>query len=812
METISRGVAVFLVNALWQVPLLALAAALAARLMRSAPARYQYILWLAALGLSVALPIASLRVAGVATRADAQTTQSRGGMATQALAAPNSDSNLQAAERSTTTLRAAPFVDPAAPSPALGPFRLPAIPVSREVARFVAFGFALFLLLRAGRLVRAWRRALAIRGNASVRPLPKWAAEIVRRLQSGFGVAAIPILFSREISSPLTLGARTPAIILPEGFMERTAPDQLAAALAHEIAHVARRDYLLNLLAELVALPISFHPAAGLIRRRIRETREFAADELAAARLGAPSTYARSLVAIAESLAVPPSGQPSCSLGLFDTDQLEVRVMRLLNSCAHAPGRAAKALLVAGSLLLGAAFMTAARLPISVVQTGAAATTASFEPFIGAWRMTVSGKGETEIKLVLLDGKLAGSVTAYRLGDDENGEPLGAARVKTREWQITAGRVEDQTLDLSGQDDEGTSREFRIHLLSAKEAEFRVVGAPPPPAEIGEESPRPKLVKVDTVSAFAGTWVARFEGKTYIIVSLKPNGDAVGGSVSLGNFGVDADGRVNHVQDEPNPDYAEPIVSSRLEGDTLTIEAKTRKGGTNSFQMKLVEAGQAKIKWSSAAPEPVAPEPGWWTVTRTTDKAENEVMPGGPSASVVGGVPGGVSGGVPGGAEGQTRRIEETVKGGVSSAVSGEGGTGEIHGAVSGTAPDPSGARPKATPLEAVNVVRLINTAEADYKFKMGKYANWRDMLNSPIFRKTLARTQDVYRLEKNALARGPEVIPGYQLRLVVSPAGDHYVLSLEEVRVKECATFFYSDDRGLIQEGKNIGCSSSSK
>src|SRR5437867_11302677 len=63
MEIISRLVATFLVNALWQVPLVAAAAALAAWLMRSARARYQPLLWLAALGLSFAVPLASLRVA-----------------------------------------------------------------------------------------------------------------------------------------------------------------------------------------------------------------------------------------------------------------------------------------------------------------------------------------------------------------------------------------------------------------------------------------------------------------------------------------------------------------------------------------------------------------------------------------------------------------------------------------------------------------------------------------------------------------------------------------------------------------------------
>jgi TonB family protein len=150
----------------------------------------------------------------------------------------------------------------------------------------------------------------------------------------------------------------------------------------------------------------------------------------------------------------------------------------------------------------------------------------------------------------------------------------------------------------------------------------------------------------------------------------------LGGSVSLGNFGVGEDGQVNHVQDEPNPDYAEPIISCRLEGDTLAIVAKGKSGSKNSFQMKLAGHDEAKIKWSPAAHQPFAPEPGWWTIARAPAKTENEVRPGGPSSGVVGGVPGGVVGGVPGGAAGKSKRIKGEVAGTVSGVLPGRSGQG----------------------------------------------------------------------------------------------------------------------------------------
>src|SRR5438128_11302625 len=59
METISRMLLTVLINSLWQVALVAAVATLCARLMRSAPARFEHVLWVTALGLGVLLPASS---------------------------------------------------------------------------------------------------------------------------------------------------------------------------------------------------------------------------------------------------------------------------------------------------------------------------------------------------------------------------------------------------------------------------------------------------------------------------------------------------------------------------------------------------------------------------------------------------------------------------------------------------------------------------------------------------------------------------------------------------------------------------------
>jgi bla regulator protein blaR1 len=810
MEMISQGVATFLVNALWQIPLLAAAAALAARLMRSSPPRHQHWLWLVTLGLGLTLPLASFRAAAGAARVlEPQVVQSWVGGATPVLLARKSQEGLSAPSASATGRSP---IDPEGSNRAAGaprsPYGLPALPISPSAARILSFGFLLFLLFRAVSLSQAWRRTLNLRKRACSKPLPGGFEEFMERSRRAFGTGPVAVFSSLEVEAPVTLGVSKPAILLPEGFVDRSSPDELASVLAHEMSHIARHDYLINFISELVSLPVSFHPAAGLILRRIRESREIACDELAVTRVVASSTYARSLVAIAERLvATAPGTVPGYSLGIFDANNLEDRVMKLLDKRPRASAGVVRASLLATLVLFGATCFSAYVFSFTVraaPEGGFAhdSDTAEHPDFSGRWNLDKSRSNlpspspedlvetidhrDPQLKIVTTSRDWSArepiAQTLFTVmipeistttDNRENTAQFGPGELKSKTRWDAKNLVTEWGLERDGQREmEGTWT--RSLSADGKTMTLQVVAGEP---ESGVQGTT-KLVFVKGVTSgtslgsFVGTWQAKFEGQTYIVVNLRQEGEALGGSVSLGNFGVDADGQVNHVQDEPSPDHANSISSAQLEGDTLNLVA-----GAHRFQMKVVGEDQAKIKWTPPNYNPSAPEPGWWTIARVLANAENEVIPGGPSGGVVGGVPGGVGGGVPG----RTRTVE-----------------GEAAPAK------------KFAPGDAVNVVRLINTAEADYKSKAGKYANWRELLNSPTFNETLNRTEDVYHLGKKAVNAGPEVIPGYQLKLVVSSDGDHYILSLEEAPVKDCAIFFYSDERGLIQEGKNIGCSSS--
>ena len=70
-------------------------------------------------------------------------------------------------------------------------------------------------------------------------------------------------------------------------------PHQLEAILAHELAHIRRHDYLVNLLQTLVETLLFYHPAVWWLSRRIRAERENCCDDLAVSLCGDPYTYAQ---------------------------------------------------------------------------------------------------------------------------------------------------------------------------------------------------------------------------------------------------------------------------------------------------------------------------------------------------------------------------------------------------------------------------------------------------------------------------------------------------------------------------------------
>jgi len=97
------------------------------------------------------------------------------------------------------------------------------------------------------------------------------------------------------IDGPITAGCWRPIVLVPAALLSGMPPELLEALLAHELAHIRRHDYLVNLLQSSIEILLFYHPSVWALSRRIRLEREQIADDLAVNMLGQPQKLAQAL-------------------------------------------------------------------------------------------------------------------------------------------------------------------------------------------------------------------------------------------------------------------------------------------------------------------------------------------------------------------------------------------------------------------------------------------------------------------------------------------------------------------------------------
>jgi len=109
----------------------------------------------------------------------------------------------------------------------------------------------------------------------------------------------------------------------------------------------------------------------------------------------------------------------------------------------------------------------------------------------------------------------------------------------------------------------------------------------------------------------------------------------------------------------------------------------------------------------------------------------------------------------------------------------------------------------------AINIVRAINAAEANYKKKHGAYATWDTLIANGDFTDagTKWAPESLPTVSHAMYGSGPEIVPGWKLRLTLSKDGTAYDLLLEDVNDPKCRFAVGSDDRGMIRQSKAIDC-----
>lgn len=306
-----------LANHLWQSTLVAGAAGLLALALRKNHARVRYCVWLVA-SVKFLVPFSLLVALGhhIGWSPAASQTASDLSLAVEQIGRP--------------------FIAPAVSLP-VAPQTAPA-----EVIIVPAVLFAIWLC---GALAVAacwsvrWRRIRAAVRSALPLPLE----------------ADLPVLSSPALLEPGVFGITRPVLLLPEGILDRMAPEHFGAILAHESCHVSRRDNLTAAIHMAVEAAFWFHPLVWWLGVRLVEERERACDE-EVLRLGNnPHVYAESILKTCQFYLESPL---TCMSGVTGSD-LKKRIVRIMTqNVAHRLDMSRK-------ILLAAAGMAAVAVPIA---------------------------------------------------------------------------------------------------------------------------------------------------------------------------------------------------------------------------------------------------------------------------------------------------------------------------------------------------------------------------------------------------------------------------------------------------------------
>ncbi|MEM9260422.1 MAG: M56 family metallopeptidase, partial [Bacteroidota bacterium] len=137
--------------------------------------------------------------------------------------------------------------------------------------------------------------------HQGTRQLPVVWEERIVQLKRRMGIKRIvAVVESSRIDTPLVIGHLKPIILLPIGLVNGLSVAQVEAILAHELAHVQRYDFIVNLLLTGLEVVLFYHPIYWWLVNRINEEREQCCDDIAVAACGNPRLYAQTLLSVEE--------------------------------------------------------------------------------------------------------------------------------------------------------------------------------------------------------------------------------------------------------------------------------------------------------------------------------------------------------------------------------------------------------------------------------------------------------------------------------------------------------------------------------
>jgi hypothetical protein len=145
-----------------------------------------------------------------------------------------------------------------------------------------------------------WVAAQRLKRRSAVPIAETWRERVIL-LAGQLGIRRTVRVYESILARvPAVIGWLRPVILVPAGALIHLSAEELEAVLAHELAHIRRQDYLINLFQTAIETLLFYHPAVWWVGRRIRAEREHCCDDLAVQTCGDRIVYARALTSLEE--------------------------------------------------------------------------------------------------------------------------------------------------------------------------------------------------------------------------------------------------------------------------------------------------------------------------------------------------------------------------------------------------------------------------------------------------------------------------------------------------------------------------------
>lgn len=164
---------------------------------------------------------------------------------------------------------------------------------------YISMAYLLLMIFLCVRWFMGYRQTQLIRYQGLHKMPAEWRL-FVQKIAAQLNIKKnVRVFLSEQVSTPLTIGFLKPIILVPMASINHLSTQQMEAVLLHEMAHIKRYDYLVNILLSIAEIGLFFNPFTQLISKSIRKERENSCDDWVLQFQYEAPVYAEALLRIA---------------------------------------------------------------------------------------------------------------------------------------------------------------------------------------------------------------------------------------------------------------------------------------------------------------------------------------------------------------------------------------------------------------------------------------------------------------------------------------------------------------------------------